>query len=122
MSNRQESNVTCIKTAKYLNGTHTREETMDALESHYKDTFTEKQDRPRLGDDWFNGIKTVSDTTKELLEKPVTKNDLTNIIFKEMSNGKSPGADGLTVEFYAKFLVHLVDDLHKSVSHGLKKG
>jgi hypothetical protein len=37
-----------------------------------------------------------------------------------MSNGKSPGADGLTVEFYIKLWVHLVDDLHKSISHGLK--
>jgi predicted N-acyltransferase len=64
MSNRQESNVTCIKTNKYPNGTNTREETMDALESHYKDTFTEKPDRPRLGDEWFNRIKTVSDRTK----------------------------------------------------------
>jgi hypothetical protein len=95
---------------------------MDALESPYKDTFTEKQDRPRLGNEWFNGIKTVSDTTKELLEKPIAKYNLTNVIFKEMSNGKSPGADGLTVELYAKFWVHLVDDLHKSISHGLKKG
>jgi hypothetical protein len=122
MSNRQESNVTCIKTSKYPNGTKTREETMDALESHYKETFTEKQDQPRLGDEWFHSIKIVSDTTKELLEKPITKNNLTNVIFKEMSNRKSPGADGLTVQFYVKFWVRLVDDLHKSISHGLKKG
>jgi hypothetical protein len=39
-----------------------------------------------------------------------------------MSNRKSPGVDGLTVKLYAKFWVHLVDDLHKSISHGLKKG
>jgi hypothetical protein len=122
MSNRQESKVTCIKTSKYLNGTETREETLDALDSHYKETFTENQDQPRLGDEWFNGIKTISDPRKELLEKTITKNDLTNVIFKEMSNGKSPGADGLTVKFYIKFWVYLVDDLHKSISHGLKKG
>jgi hypothetical protein len=122
MSNRQESKVTCIKTSKYLNGTETREETLDALDSHYKETFTENQDQPRLGDEWFNGIKTISDPRKELLEKTITKNDLTNVIFKEMSNGKSPGADGLTIKFYIKFWVYLVDDLHKSISHGLKKG
>jgi hypothetical protein len=122
MSNRQESKVTCIKTSKYLNGTETREETLDALDSHYKETFTENQDQPRLGDEWFNGIKTISDPRKELLEKTITKNDLANVIFKEMSNGKSPGADGLTVKFYIKFWVYLVDDLHKSISHGLKKG
>jgi hypothetical protein len=90
---------------------------MDALESHFKETFTEKLDQPRLGDEWFNDIKKISDTTRELLEQPITKNNLTNVIFKEMGNGKSPGADGLTVELYMKFWVHLVDDLHKSISH-----
>jgi hypothetical protein len=39
-----------------------------------------------------------------------------------MSSGMSSGADGLTVEFYMKFWVHLVDDLHKNRSHRLKKG
>jgi hypothetical protein len=118
----QNTTSHALKHPNTPNGTGTREETMDALESHYKETFTEKQDRPRLGDEWFNGIKTISDTSKELLEKPITKNDLTDLIFQEMSNGKSPGADGLTVKFYVKFWVHLVDDLHKSISHGLKKG
>jgi hypothetical protein len=122
MSNRQESNVTSIKTSKYPDGTETREETMDALESHFKETFTEKHDLPGLGNEWFNDIKKISDTTRELLEKPIIKNDLTNVIFKEMDHGKSPGADGLTVEFYQKFWVHLVNNLHKSRSHGLEKG
>jgi hypothetical protein len=63
---------------------------MDALESHLKETFTEKHDRPRLGDEWFNGIKKISETTKELLEKPISKKNLTNVIFKEMGSGKSP--------------------------------
>jgi hypothetical protein len=122
MSTRQESNVTSIRTCKYPDGTETREETMDALEWHFKETFTEKHNRPRLGDKWFNGIKKISDTTTELLEKPITKNDLINVLFKKMGSGKSPGADGLTVEFYMKFWVHLINDLHKSISHGLKKG
>jgi hypothetical protein len=39
-----------------------------------------------------------------------------------MINGKSPGAHGLTVKLYMKFWVHIVDNLHKSISHGLKKG
>jgi hypothetical protein len=30
--------------------------------------------------------------------------------------------DGLSVEFYQKFWVHLVDDLHQSISHGIEKG
>jgi hypothetical protein len=76
---------------------------MEALELHFKETFTEKHERPRLGDEWFNDIKNISDTTKELLEKPITKNNLTNVIFKEMGSGKSPGADVLTVKFYMKF-------------------
>jgi hypothetical protein len=60
LSNRQESNLTSIKTSKYPGGTKTTEETMDALESHFKETFTKKADRPRLGDEWFNGVKKIS--------------------------------------------------------------
>jgi hypothetical protein len=122
LSNRQESHVTSIKTSKYPGGTETREETMDALESHFKETFIEKHDQPRLGDEWFNNIKKISDATRELLDKPIIKNNLTHVIFKEMDHRKSPGADGLSVEFYQRFWVHLVDDLHQSISHGLEKG
>jgi hypothetical protein len=32
---------------------------MDALELHFKETFTKKHDRPRLGDQWFNDIKKI---------------------------------------------------------------
>jgi hypothetical protein len=96
ISNQQESNVTSINTCKYPNGTETPEETKEALELHFKEPFTEN-------DEWFNDIKNISDTTKELLEKPITKNNLTNVIFKEMGSGKSPGADVLTVKFYMKF-------------------
>jgi hypothetical protein len=95
---------------------------MNALESHFKKTFTEKHDRPRLGDEWLNNVKKISDTTRKLLGKPIKKNNLTNVIFKEMDHRKSPGANGLTVDFYQKFMVHLVDDLHKNINHGLKKG
>jgi hypothetical protein len=94
---------------------------MDALESHFKETFTEKADRPRLGDEWFSGVKKISDSTRELLKKPIIKNELTNIIFREMDHGKRPGADGLSVEFYHKFWEHLVDDLHQSISHSIEK-
>jgi hypothetical protein len=38
-----------------------------------------------------------------------------------MDHRKSPGADGLSVEFYQKFWEHLVDDLHQSISHGIEK-
>jgi hypothetical protein len=33
-----------------------------------------------------------------------------------------PAYNGLTVEFYQKFWIHLINNLHKSISHGLKKG
>jgi hypothetical protein len=39
-------------------------------------------------------VKKISDSTRELLEKPIIKNDLTNIIFKEIDHRKSTGADG----------------------------
>jgi hypothetical protein len=95
---------------------------MDALELHYKETFTEKDDQPRLGNGWFNDEKKISDATRELLKKPIIKKDLTHVIIKEMDHGKSPRTDRLLVEFYQKFWVHLVDNLHQSISHRIEKG
>jgi hypothetical protein len=111
LTNRQDSNVNKLTTEKYPGGTQTREETIKALEAHYKDLFADKDENVRLGDEWWNGLKGISDTTKEELDRCITKNDLTRMVYKEMSTGKSPGDDGLPVEFYRKFWVSLVNPL-----------
>jgi hypothetical protein len=118
-----ESNVTHLKTDDYPNGTKTREETMTALEAHFKKTFQKTADpEPRLGDEWFNGIKQITDDTKNQLDRKVTRNDITTAIFKHMGAGKSPGADGLSVEFYQKFWCKLVEPFYSSLMASVEAG
>jgi hypothetical protein len=47
---------------------------------------------------------------------------VTRMIHNEMDTGKSPGDDGLTVNFYRKFWQYLVDPLVKSLQVSQEKG
>jgi hypothetical protein len=114
--------VTCIKTDEFPNDTKTREQTMEALEKHYKHTFSDRGHPAALGDEWWNEVKQVSDATRSKLEEKITKNDMTRMILKETDTGKTPGNDGLTVDFYRKFWQYLVDPLFQSLQASQEKG
>lgn len=66
----------------------------------------------------------------ELCDKYIDVNEIEQAV-KEMARNKSPGPDGLTVEFYRKFLPHLKTILYKlfleiekqeTLSHSMKMG
>ncbi len=122
LTNRSESNVTSIKTDAFPAGTKTREQTMEALETHYRSTFQDRGPKACLGDEWWNEVSKISETTKAKTEAKITKNDVTRMIHKEMDTGKSPGDDGLTVDFYRKFWQYLVDPLFNSLKASQEKG
>jgi hypothetical protein len=113
LTNRADSNVNRLKTDEFPEGTQTREETMEALETHYKRTFSDSGNNARLGDECWNGITQISEETKFILDKDITKNDLTRMIYTEIDIGKLPGDDGLTVELYRKFWLQLNNPLMK---------
>ena len=48
-------------------------------------------------------LPALSEIQKEILKKPLTLREL-EIALKNLHNGKSPGNDGLTREFYVVFL------------------
>ena len=50
---------------------------------------------------------------KQICDTPLDLEDLTNAL-RSMENGKTPGSDGLTVEFYRHFWDYLKNDLLKS--------
>ena len=58
--------------------------------------------------------KKITDIQKEHTDKEITVVDLENTI-KQMNNGKSPGPDGLTVEFYKFFFPQLKNGLIKLI-------
>ena len=54
----------------------------------------------------------INDSDKELCDSNIREDEIENAI-KEMANNKSPGSDGLTVEFYKAFLPQLRNILFK---------
>ena len=44
------------------------------------------------------------------------------LALKEFENGKSPGSDGLTAEFYKFFWKELSENLTSSLNHAFEKG
>ena len=105
--NREESNVESIKTEQFPNGTMDRVETMNALHNHFKRTFQEPNKNCDVDNNWWTTLPKIDDELKESLDKPITLNDLTRVLFQDMAPCKAPGNDGLTVRFMRKFWLQL---------------
>ena len=97
---------------------YTTTEILSAIEDFYRDLYTSKISRAQSEFDQF----TQNLTTPQLLNDE--RDELEGILtfeeckdtLKSFSNGKSPGEDGFTVEFYRSFFDilgnHLVDSLN----------
>ena len=99
---KQESN--CIKEIKTCNGlTRKTEDIIDHIHSFYAKLYSCEDVYPDIQDDILDNItKFLSDDDKQSLEVGISSKDLTEAL-QGMKRKKSPGKDGLTVEFYCKF-------------------
>ena len=68
-----------------------------------------------------NSIPKIRDEDKELLSKPITKEELLKSL-KTFPKNKSPGNDGLPVEFYMVFWNRISDLYLESLIEGLEFG
>ena len=116
--NRSTSNVHSLKTAAHPYGTTTRSETMNTLECHFKKQFSDANPNVEVEDEWWKGLPKISDELQASLEKDITNNEITTVLFKDMATRKSPGNDGLTCGFYRAFW----KDIHKLVLGSLREG
>ena len=87
--NREESNVESIKTEEFPNGTMDRVETMNALHKHFKRTFQELNKNCDVDNSWWETLPRIDEELKESLDKPITLNDLTRVLFQEMAPCKA---------------------------------
>lgn len=55
-----------------------------------------------LASEPLQSLPQIDPALSERADKPITEQDLLTAL-KQMNNGKSPGTDGLTVEFYKFF-------------------
>ena len=78
-------------------------------------------------DSWIDEIKDsteipqISENDKLNMRKPISKDELFAIM-KTFSKNKSPGNDGLTVEFYEKFWDLISEQLLKSSNESIEMG
>ena len=86
---------------------------LQEIESYYKDLYTSKVSATLSDFDQFSQnleIPHLSNDERDRLEGPLSFDECKQIL-NSFSNGKSPGEDGLTVEFYQKFFDILGEDL-----------
>ena len=66
-------------------------------------------------------IRPLSSEKADICEGKITKEECRQAL-KEMQNGKSPGSDGFTSEFYKAFWEEIGDDVVQSINHAYDKG
>lgn len=59
---------------------------------------------------FYEGLPNVLEDSKAELERPLSEEELLNAL-RGMESGKTPGIDGLPVEFYKEFWAVLSEDL-----------
>ena len=117
--NRAQSNITKLKVGDALEEDQSRVNA--EIKRFYKELYkTENPEEPDL--DWLNRVQKMSNEESKVLERPLTGNEFSNVLFKHMKVGKSPGNDGLTVEFYRTFWKELREPLIKALREALSTG
>jgi hypothetical protein len=71
---------------------------------------------------WWEGIKQISEKRRDILSKPVTRNEITTAVYKDCKPGKSPGNDGLSIAFYRTFWPELNEPLMSSFTQSMSDG
>ncbi|TPX40047.1 hypothetical protein SeMB42_g02262 [Synchytrium endobioticum] len=84
----------------------------EAIQNHarkyYKALFSNEETDPEIQEEilesTLKNMKTlqISKADQKLLEDPIGESEIKNAL-KQLKNGKAPGPDGITTEFYKKF-------------------
>ena len=94
------------KSIKFLqsNGTeyHKTDDMLKIIHEFYSDLYTNRPIDQNIVDEFLTGIDPISDNDKLICEGLMTYDECLQAL-KLMENNKSPGLDGLPVEFYKKF-------------------
>ena len=90
------------------------------LKKNYKKLYSKASEKSVEECEQFLGnidLPTLSSEEINSLNKPITINDLSESI-KKSNNGKSPGSDGLTREFFIVFWNDISELLFNSLLEG----
>ena len=91
-----------------------------ALVDFYESLYRKREVNPHC-EDWLDPLPSIDAAQSRKLDEPITMNEISNVVFKSMHKGKSPGNDGLTLglymiawKFIKKRFVKIPSGKHKS--------
>ena len=85
------------------------------MQKEFYENLYSSNERSDYFDDFFlNNLPKLSKANAELTEKPLSPEEIT-IALKKMKLGKTPGTDGLSVDFYIFFWNDLKDIVYNSI-------
>ena len=96
------------------------QEMLNETKGFYENLYSEKEVIDVDLEDYVNSLPKLSDEEAENLEGLITL-DEASCALKNMTNGKSPGTDGMTVEFFKFFWKQLGGFVVCSLNEGFKK-
>ena len=83
----------------------------------YSSLYSKKECSDHLDDFFFSSLPKLSEEQQHMLSQEITLDELSNAV-KMLKNGKTPGTDGLTTDFYKCFW----NDIKQIVFDSLKEG
>lgn len=91
-------------------------------QEYYRDLFKKRGIDKGKGEIFLNNIKKkLNSVERKDLEKEITKEEIKNALIS-LKNGKAPGCDGISKEFYQCFWEIIGDDMVEVFKEILKKG
>ena len=95
-------------------------EILNEQKNYYENLYNEKKQNDSEYNFYDeNKITKLSENEKLLCEGIITEKECTDAI-REMKNGKSPGSDGINVEFYKIFWNHIKKDVIESMNYSFE--
>jgi exonuclease III len=91
------------------------------VQNFYKHFYSSKGNKPNINENFYHGLPKLSEDEREKNEDPIEMSELANAL-SNTQNGKSPGLDGITYEFYKYFWTELSPLLLRVIKTSLEEG
>ena len=103
--------------------TQNPKEILEEAKQFYENLYKKNENLTSYFDEYFlnDNIPSLSENEKNLCESAITPDECTSAL-KRMKNGKTPGSDGLSVEFYKIFWHSIKDLVHDSLIYAYENG
>ena len=98
-----------------------QKEILQETELYYKKLYDKKETQHSRFDFFDDSVQKLNETEKQTCEGQITDEECTKAL-KDMQNNKSPGSDGITVEFYKIFWKTIKQYYIKSINYSFESG